>query len=51
MTLEFGQKSMESPHRGDIPLLKQAAESFVPEINKRDNIAEAVSMYSPFENQ
>jgi hypothetical protein len=38
MTLEFGQKSRASPHKVDITLLKQAAESFVPEMNKRYDI-------------
>jgi hypothetical protein len=51
MTLEFAQKSRESPHRVEIPLLKQAAESFVPEKNKRYDIAAAESMSSPFEKQ
>jgi hypothetical protein len=51
MTLEFAQKSRESPHKVEIPLLKQAAESFLPEMNKRDDIAAAESMYSPFEKQ
>jgi hypothetical protein len=48
MTLEFAQKSRESPHRVEIPLLKQSGESFVPEMNKRDDIAAAESMSSPF---
>jgi hypothetical protein len=51
MTLEFAQNSRESPHKVDIPLLKQAAESFVPDMNKIDDIAAAESMSSPFENQ
>jgi hypothetical protein len=51
MTLEFAQKSRESPHKVEIPLLKQAAESFVPDMNKRDDIASAESMSSPFEKQ
>jgi hypothetical protein len=51
MTLEFAQKSRESPHRVEIPLLKQAAESFVPEMNKRYDIAAAESISSPFEKQ
>jgi hypothetical protein len=45
MTLEFAQKSREYPNKVDIPLLKQAAESFLPEINKRDDIAADESMY------
>jgi hypothetical protein len=49
MTLEFAQKSRESPHRVEIPLLKQAAESFVPDTHKRDAIAEAESISSHFE--
>jgi hypothetical protein len=36
MTLEFAQKPRESPHKVDSPLLKKAAESFVPSMNKRD---------------
>jgi hypothetical protein len=48
MTLEFAQKLRESPHRVEIPLLKQAAEIFVPDMNKRDEIAAAESMSSPF---
>jgi hypothetical protein len=51
MTLEFAQKSRESPHKAEIPLLKQAAENFVPEMNKTDDIASAESMSSPFEKQ
>jgi hypothetical protein len=52
MTLEFAQKSRESPHKVEIPLLKQAAESFIPDMNNRDDVAAAESMlYSPFEKQ
>jgi hypothetical protein len=51
VTLEFAQKSRESPHRVDTPLLKQTAESFVPELNKRDEIAASESLSSPFEKQ
>jgi hypothetical protein len=51
MTLEFTQKSRESPHKVEIPLLKQAAESFVPDMNKIDDVVAAESMSSPFENQ
>jgi hypothetical protein len=51
MNLEFAQKSRESRHRVEIPLLKQAGESFVPETNKRDDIAAAESISSPFEKQ
>jgi hypothetical protein len=51
MTLEFAQKSRESPQKVEIPLLKQAAKSFVPEMNKRDDIAAAESISSPFEKQ
>jgi hypothetical protein len=51
MTLKCVQKSRESPHKVDIPLLKEAAESFVPGIKKRDDFASAESMYSPFEKQ
>jgi hypothetical protein len=51
MTLEFAQNSSESPHKVEIPLLKQAAESFVPGMNKRDDVAAVESMYSPFEKQ
>jgi hypothetical protein len=47
-TLEFAQKSRESPHKVEIPLLKQAEESFVPAMNKRDDITSAESMSSPF---
>jgi hypothetical protein len=43
MTLEFAQKSRESPHKVDI-----SAESFVPDMNKRDDVAAAESMSSPF---
>jgi hypothetical protein len=48
MTLEFAQKSRESPQKVDIILLKQAAESFVPAMNKRDYTTSAESMSSPF---
>jgi hypothetical protein len=48
MTLEFAQKSRESPNKVEITLLKQAAESFLPGMNKRDDIAVAESMYSHF---
>jgi hypothetical protein len=48
MTLEFAQKSRESPHKVEIPLLKQAAESILPDMNKRDDIAASESMLSPF---
>jgi hypothetical protein len=48
MTLEFAQNSRESPHKVEIPLLKQAVESFVPDMNKRDNVAVAEIMSSPF---
>jgi hypothetical protein len=51
MTLEFAQKSRESPHKVDNPLMKQAAENFIPGTNKRDEVAAAESMYSPFEKQ
>jgi hypothetical protein len=51
ITLEFAQKSRESPHKVEIPLLKQAPESFVPDMNKRDDIAAAERMSSPFEKQ
>jgi hypothetical protein len=51
MTLEFAQKSRELPHKVEIPLLKQAAESFVPGVNKRDDVAAAESMSSTFEKQ
>jgi hypothetical protein len=51
MTLEFAQKSRDSPHKVEIPLLKQAAESFVPDMNKRDDIAAAESLSCPFEKQ
>jgi hypothetical protein len=44
-------KTRESPHKADIPLLKQAAESFVPGMNKRDDATEAENMSSPFEKQ
>jgi hypothetical protein len=49
--LKFAQKSGESPHKVEIPLLKQADESFVPGMNKRDYVAAAESMSSPFEKQ
>jgi hypothetical protein len=51
VNLEFAQKSREYPHKAEIPLLKQAAESFLPEMNKRDDIAASESMPSPFEKQ
>jgi hypothetical protein len=51
MTLEFAQKSRESPHKVEIPLMKQAADSSVPDMNKRDDIAAAESISSPFEKQ
>jgi hypothetical protein len=41
MTLEFAQKSRESPHNVDIPLLKQSAESSVPDINKIGDVGAA----------
>jgi hypothetical protein len=41
MTLEFAQKSRESPHKVEIPLLKQYVESFVRGMNKRDDVAAA----------
>jgi hypothetical protein len=50
-TLEFAQKSREPPHMVEIPLPKQAAESFVPDTNKRDDVAAAEIVYSPFEKQ
>jgi hypothetical protein len=34
MAFEFAQKSRESPHKVEIPLLKQAAERFVLAMNK-----------------
>jgi hypothetical protein len=46
MTLAFAQKSRESPQKVEIPLLKQAAESFVPGTNKRDDVAAAETMSS-----
>jgi hypothetical protein len=49
--LEFAQKSRESPHKADITLLKQAAESFVPGMYKRYDIVASESMPSPFEKQ
>jgi hypothetical protein len=49
MTFEFAQNSRESPHKIEIPLLKQAAESFIPGMNNRDDVAAAESMSSPFE--
>jgi hypothetical protein len=51
ITLEFAQKSRESPHKVEITLLKQAVESFLPGMNNRYDVAEAESMYSPFEKQ
>jgi hypothetical protein len=48
MTLEFAQKSRESPHKVEIPLLKHAADSFVPGMNKRDDAASSESMPSSF---
>jgi hypothetical protein len=54
ITLEFAQKSRESPqspHKVDIPLLKQAAESFVPVMDKRYDVAAAESIPLPFEKQ
>jgi hypothetical protein len=51
MTLECAQKSRESPHKDEIPLLKQAAESFVAGMNNRDDVAAADSMSSPFVKQ
>jgi hypothetical protein len=51
MTLKFAQKSRESPHKVKIRLLKQAAESFLPDMNKRDDFVAAESMSSPFEKQ
>jgi hypothetical protein len=41
ITLEFAQNSRESQQKVEISLLKQAAESFVPGMNKRDDIAAA----------
>jgi hypothetical protein len=51
MTLEFAQKSRESPHKVEIPLLKQAADSCTPVMNNRYYFTAAESMYSPFEKQ
>jgi hypothetical protein len=51
MTLEVAQKSREFTHEVEIPLLKQAAESFVPDTNKIDDIVAAENMSSPFEKQ
>jgi hypothetical protein len=51
MTLDFEQKSRESPHKVEIPLMKQAAERFVPGMNKIDDVAAAESMPSHFEKQ
>jgi hypothetical protein len=51
MTLDFAQNSRESPHKVEIPLLKQAAESFFSNMNKIDDFAAAESMSSPFEKQ
>jgi hypothetical protein len=48
MTLEFAQQSRESPQKVEIPLLKQAAESFVPDMNKRYDFVAAESISSPF---
>jgi hypothetical protein len=48
MTLEFAQKSRESQHNIEILQLKQAAESFVSGMNKRDGIAEDESISSTF---
>jgi hypothetical protein len=49
LTQEFAQKARESSRKVEIPLLKQAAESFVPVMNKIDGIVAAESMSSPFE--
>jgi hypothetical protein len=43
MTLKFAQKSRESSHKVEIPLLKQAADSFVPGMNKRGDVTAAKS--------
>jgi hypothetical protein len=51
MTLEFAQKSRESPHTVEIPLLTQAAESFVTSMNTIDDVAAAESISSHFEKQ
>jgi hypothetical protein len=51
ITLEFAQKSKELPHKVEIPLLEQAAESLVPCMNKRDDVAASESMSSTFEKQ
>jgi hypothetical protein len=48
---EFAQKSRESPHKVEIPLLKQAVDIFVPDMNKRDGVAAAEIISSPFEKQ
>jgi hypothetical protein len=50
MSLEFAQKSRESPQKVEIPQLKQAEESFIPRMNKRDDVAADECMSSPFEN-
>jgi hypothetical protein len=39
MTLEFAQNSRETPHKVEIPLLKQTAQTFVPGMNKRYDVA------------
>jgi hypothetical protein len=41
LTLEFAQNSRQSPNKVDIPLLKQVAKSFVPDTNKRYDVAAA----------
>jgi hypothetical protein len=51
VTSEIAQKLRESPHKVEIPLLKQAAESFIPGMNKIYDVAAAESMSSPFEKQ
>jgi hypothetical protein len=51
MTFEFAQNSRESPHKVEIHLLKQAADSFTPGMNKRDDAASAGSISSPLEKQ
>jgi hypothetical protein len=42
MTLDLAQNSRESPHKVEIPLLKQATESFVPGMNNRDEDASSL---------
>jgi hypothetical protein len=49
MTLDVAQKSRKSSHKVELPLPKQAAESFIPGMNERDDFSAAERVSSSFE--